>query len=224
MRLPVLISCMYLLMSSSLAQVLTCPFEEMNCKGKCGLFCDTNTDDYCDHTALLCVSLAKIDSISDKKLLDKKKAPEHTHNINQEEIIPEIINESMVVEEDSNSNSPIGNNQPVSKKKPYHPIPILLSMIGLYIGTYILVKIKIIKKQTHRKIWNIGLTLSFLISGILGLVLVFFVQYDYIPSYYLDFMILHVDFGVAMAVIAIFHALWHLNYYKNILKKIKSKK
>ena len=221
-RLPVLISCICLFAYSSLAQAFTCPFEEINCPGKCGLFCDTNADAYCDHTSLLCVSHAKTDSISENKTIETTTKTKSNH-LKQEEINPEIINESMVVEEDPNSNSPIGNNQPVSKKNPYHPIPILLSMIGLYIGTYILVKIKVIKKQTHRKIWNIGLTLAFLVSGVLGLVLVFFIQYTYIPSYYLDFMALHVDFGVAMAAIAIFHALWHLNYYKNMFKKIKSK-
>lgn len=221
-RLPVLISCICLFAYSSLAQAFTCPFEEVNCPGKCGLFNDTNDDKYCDYSTLLCVSLAKNDSISENKTIEtttKRKS----NNLKQEKINPEIINESMVVEEDPNSNSPIGNNQSVSKKKPYHPIPILLSLIGLYIGTYVLVRIKVLKMQTHRKIWNIALTLTFLVSGVLGLVLVFFIQYAYIPSYYLDFMALHVDFGVAMAAIALFHALWHLSYYKNIFKKIKSK-
>lgn len=221
-RLPVLISCICLFAYSSLAQAFTCPFEEVNCPGKCGLFNDTNVDAFCDHSILTCVSTAKIDSISQKKVVEKTTT-KSSKTVTQQEINPEIVDESTDVESLKPTTSPTLNDQPCSKKKPYHPIPILLSMIGLYIGTYILVKIKVIKKQTHRKIWNIGLTLAFLVSGVLGLVLVFFIQYVYIPSYYLDFMALHVDFGVAMAAIALFHALWHLNYYKNMFKKIKSK-
>ncbi|MFA5640954.1 MAG: hypothetical protein WC142_09440 [Bacteroidales bacterium] len=221
-RLPVLISCICLFAYSSLAQAFTCPFEEINCPGKCGLFCDTNADKYCDHSALLCVSLAKNDSISENKTIETT-SKRKSENLKQEEINPKIIEESTDVETLNPADSPKINNQPVSKKNPYHPIPILLSMIGLYIGTYVLVRIKVLKMQTHRKIWNIALTLTFLVSGVLGLVLVFFIQYAYIPSYYLDFMASHVDFGVAMAAIALFHALWHLSYYKNIFKKIKSK-
>lgn len=217
MKLPVFISCMCFFVYSSFAQVFTCPFEEINCPGKCGLFCDTNADAICDHSALVCISIAKIDSISEKRVVETTN--KKSEIIKQQEINSERIEESEDIEALSPTDSPTINSQSVSKKKPYHPIPILLSMIGFYIGTYILVKIKVIKMQTHRKIWNIGLTLSFLVSGILGLVLVFFIQYAYIPSYYMDFMTLHVDFGVAMAIIALFHFLWHMNYYKNILKK-----
>ena len=68
------------------------------------------------------------------------------------------------------------------------------------------------------------LTVSFLFVGITGLLLAVFIHYEYVPSYYIHLITLHYDFGVAITVIAVFHALWHLNYYKTIFKKNLKKK
>ncbi len=105
---------------------------------------------------------------------------------------------------------------------PYHLITISGSLILLYLVTLFLHKKRIIKKITHQRIWNILLAISFLVSGILGLLLVFFINYQYFPSYYLDIKTYHVEFGIAMAIISIFHLLWHLNYYKAIFTRKKT--
>lgn len=116
------------------------------------------------------------------------------------------------------------NEQPKEKRNfdtPYHFITITGSLILLYLITFFLEKKKKIRKITHQRIWNVLLAITFLVSGLLGLLLVVFINYHYIPSYYMDIKVWHVEFGIGMAIISIFHLLWHLKYYKAIFTRKK---
>lgn len=101
----------------------------------------------------------------------------------------------------------------------YQTIPILLVLIILYIISILLVKFKKITLLSQRRFWNIVLLVTFLVSGILGLVLAISIDQKINLSWYLSFLNLHVKFGIAMSLVSIFHLLWHLPYYKTILKK-----
>ncbi|MCQ2280911.1 MAG: hypothetical protein MJZ49_08970, partial [Bacteroidales bacterium] len=74
------------------------------------------------------------------------------------------------------------------------------------------------QKATHRKVWNIALTVTFLVSCLLGTLLAIFIHHGYYPASYIDFLHIHVWFGIAMTIIAVFHLLWHLNYYKALFR------
>jgi len=94
--------------------------------------------------------------------------------------------------------------------------------ILLYFITWLLSKTRFLKTTTHRKIWNVVLLVAFLVSGLLGLMLVVQINYNVMATWYSTFMWLHVDFGIVMAIISIFHACWHTNYYLTLFKKKKS--
>lgn len=93
--------------------------------------------------------------------------------------------------------------------------------LALYLITWLLTKFKVIKISVHRKIWNTVLLITFLMSGILGLVLVFQINYNILDDWYMTFLELHVDFGISMAIISIFHVLWHTKYFLTMFKKRK---
>lgn len=101
--------------------------------------------------------------------------------------------------------------------KPYRLILITSLTLGLYILTALLKKFNVLTKAQHRKVWNVLLLVTFLISGILGLVLVVQINYNVLSDWYLPFLALHVEFGIAMALISIIHALWHISYYAKAL-------
>lgn len=92
----------------------------------------------------------------------------------------------------------------------------VLYLIGIF-----LVKTNKISLIFHRKFWNMILLISFLISGILGLIMAFLIDYKLNISWYQDFLWTHVEFGITMATIAIFHALWHIKYYLSYLPRKK---
>jgi len=101
----------------------------------------------------------------------------------------------------------------------YQTFPILLILLIVYFISILLVKSKKITLLTQRRFWNIVLLVTFLVSGILGLVLAISIDQKINLSWYLQFLRLHVKFGIAMSLVSIFHLIWHLPYYKTILKK-----
>ncbi len=100
----------------------------------------------------------------------------------------------------------------------YQTIPILLILLVLYYVSILLVKFKKITLFNQRRFWNIILLITFLVSGILGLILAISIDQKINLPWYLPFLRLHVKFGVAMSLVSIFHFLWHIPYYKTILK------
>jgi len=101
----------------------------------------------------------------------------------------------------------------------YHLILLFLITFFTYFLSLFLVKSKIINLVIHRRIWNIILLISFLISGVLGLILAFSIDQKISISWYLSFLWLHVEFGIVMALVSIFHIFWHLPYFVSLAKK-----
>ncbi|MFC2089751.1 hypothetical protein ACFLT1_03165 [Bacteroidota bacterium] len=102
----------------------------------------------------------------------------------------------------------------------YPLFPVILITLLAYATTRIFTAWGIFRLANHRKFWNYLLLLTFLVSGMLGVLSVIKVNYKLeIPSYetYLQF---HVSFGIAMVLIAFFHLSWHLKYYVSFRKKI----
>lgn len=101
----------------------------------------------------------------------------------------------------------------------YYFLPILLVLSIFYFITYSLSKKKKIKIVQHRKMWNIILLITFLISGIFGIILAILISYGIRLTFYSDLLFWHVEFGIAMAIISIFHIAWHWKYFKKIVKR-----
>ncbi|MCD4761530.1 DUF4405 domain-containing protein [bacterium] len=107
------------------------------------------------------------------------------------------------------------NKQPTMT---YHLVPISLFLILLYFSTYILSRKKIISTVNHRKIWNVLLLISFLISGIFGIFLI--VKINFNIANFLPFNILfwHVEIGIVMFVICVIHIIERWHYFKDLFK------
>jgi hypothetical protein len=106
-----------------------------------------------------------------------------------------------------------------SIKTQYNFIIILIFTVLLYILSYFLSKKNKISYVTHKKIWNFSLLVSFFICGILSILLVLRLEYgiNFIGREFELFW--HVEAGIIMVIISIFHALWHYSYYKSYIKK-----
>ncbi|MFA5025514.1 MAG: hypothetical protein WC503_03355 [Candidatus Shapirobacteria bacterium] len=101
----------------------------------------------------------------------------------------------------------------------YNFILITVLIFSMYFGSLYLVKIKKIDLFKQRQFWNVVLLISFLVSGILGLILAFLIDQKMSIAWYLPMLWWHVETGIVMALIAIFHAIWHLGYFLTILKR-----
>ncbi|MBN1952525.1 MAG: hypothetical protein JW801_15085 [Bacteroidales bacterium] len=102
---------------------------------------------------------------------------------------------------------------------PYLLIPIGLLVLSCYLLSHVFVRFDILSKRNHRRFWNIVLLLTFLVAGSLGLLLAIQINYKLEWTLINNFLTWHVNFGIAMTIVAIIHFLWHLNYYLNLFKR-----
>jgi len=101
----------------------------------------------------------------------------------------------------------------------YYFVPIAIILFILYLVTLSLSRKKKIKLLQHRKIWNVILLITFLISGIFGIILAIIISYGIKLPFYSDLLFWHVEMGIAMAIISIFHIAWHWKYFKKMIIK-----
>jgi len=173
-----------------------CPRGEVNdpYPGDCGLYVDTNNNGICDRS--------------------------------EPEPIAVQNTEGNIVKNDLEQNNTIVNSEPASSSQPkkgsflnnYNSLYLSGLIIFIYLSGLLLVKLKKIRLITHRKIWNIILLFSFLGSGLLGLLMAYLIDQGISISWHKIILWLHVEFGITMAIISIFHALWHAKYYLSIIK------
>ena len=104
------------------------------------------------------------------------------------------------------------------RAKTYPMLIIVIMVVILYAITYVLSKINKISLVKHRLIWNLVLLFSFLISGILGVLLVLRENFGIIIPLPFNILVWHVNTGIVMVVVSIFHIAWHWPYFKNIFK------
>ena len=208
-----------------------CP--QVDCPGICGRFVDADGDGFCDHGRL---SAQEKPTATAEKPAQTPKTPEPKKNapsVNEEPVtsLPTEVEttsapeptQKATVAEDATENITEVEEALAEPTKPFrYPLFTILGItLGLYLFTFILVKTGKMSKPTHRKIWNVTLGITCLVSCLLGILLAFFINYGYRPAWYVNILHWHVYFGIAMTLIAIFHIFWHLEYYKAIFKKKK---
>jgi hypothetical protein len=120
--------------------------------------------------------------------------------------------------EDINADLNEGILKSVGIGKSYYFSTILIITLILYFITWGFAKTHKIKMATHRKIWNLVLLISFLISGILGILLVLRIQYGFSLNLGINQLFLHVETGIVMAIVTLFHITWHIPYFKTYFK------
>jgi hypothetical protein len=99
----------------------------------------------------------------------------------------------------------------------YYLSPVAIAFLLIYGVSFALYRTKRLRVATHRKIWNVLLMATFLLCGILGLVLAVGVtrSQPWQPPTWL--LVWHVETGIAMCFISFFHIGWHLRYYLAII-------
>jgi len=190
MKKIIFVLILLVLISAATLAFEDCPHDEIDCSfpGECSRYIDTDNDGICDHSQL---------------------APENRSD------------GTTVVAVESNSTAQIPGAAAKTddqSKITYRLLPIFLALIVLYAISYILARKKIIRVINHRKIWNILLLVSFLVSGLLGILLVIRINYGVAIPLPFNVLFWHVEFSIAMFIISIFHTLWHSAYFKKLFK------
>lgn len=99
---------------------------------------------------------------------------------------------------------------------PYLVIPIALLLLLLYLSSLLLVRLNLLSKTHYRKIWNVALLISFVVTGIFGVLLAIQTNYKLEWPLVKTMLQFHVNFGLAMAFVAALHFFRHIRYYLKI--------
>ena len=207
----------------------------IDCTGRCGRFIDENGDHFCDH-GRLSQPAATPPATNEKKspaaqetaaptstkVDSKTSSPTGNNDVTISETVSSEKSDT-IARSDSQSNTTATDNTKNIAHNPYPVYHILIGLLILYGISVLLVKKNVWQKATHRKVWNVALTITFLISCMLGVLLAIFIHHGYYPHNYVSFLHIHVWFGIGMTIIAMFHALWHINYFKAMFRKTDSK-
>ncbi|MBD3388340.1 MAG: hypothetical protein GF416_04620 [Candidatus Altiarchaeales archaeon] len=183
---------MFSLVSMSSAQWSDCPFDIVNdsSPGLCGRYVDTGGDSICDRSQ----------PYPEETTPDSEDGETRGDEVLKSQLIPTI-----------------SRNQ--NARKVYNMIPLVIFLTVVYLVTLRAADRGTISLRTHRRIWNVMLLISFLVSGLLGVLLVLRINYGIIIQPPFNMLYWHVEAGIAMATVSIFHILWHIQYFKSILSK-----
>jgi hypothetical protein len=99
----------------------------------------------------------------------------------------------------------------------YNFILILIVLAVLYAFTWVLSLKRKISTVIHRRIWNLVLLAAILVSALLGLVLILRLDFGIKISLPFNMLFWHVEAGIALAIVAVFHVLWHWRYFAKML-------
>jgi hypothetical protein len=99
----------------------------------------------------------------------------------------------------------------------YYLSPVAIAFLLVYGASFVLYRTKRLKVATHRKVWNVLLLATFLMCGLIGMVLVVGLTRGtpWEPPAWL--LVWHVETGIVMCLISFFHIGWHLRYYLAIV-------
>jgi hypothetical protein len=100
----------------------------------------------------------------------------------------------------------------------YHAIFISVALLLSYGTSFYLSKVGKVSLVAHRKVWNVFLALSFFGAALTGTLLALRVIYHLDVNLPFNLLFWHLETGMVMTIVALFHIAWHLSYFKNVFR------
>ncbi|MDD3985443.1 MAG: hypothetical protein PHY59_06095 [Methanobacterium sp.] len=105
----------------------------------------------------------------------------------------------------------------------YNIIMPVLPFIGIYLLTYCLYRMDLIKKALHVNIWNLIIGSIFLISAGAGFVLLLLMEFGVVLPISSQLLYWHVELGMSLFLVTIFHFHTYWKSSQNIVVKKRLK-
>ncbi len=98
----------------------------------------------------------------------------------------------------------------------YHVAGTGLIAIIIYIISYFFYRNHYFSQQFHLKLWNTVLAATFLFTALAGIFMALQINYKWNVPFIKSILKWHVEFGIGMAFVGIFHFLWHFSYFARL--------
>ena len=143
--------------------------------------------------------------------------PKMTVNV-IEETGYEAVDDNGVVTDGLDDAGPIGGKIANGNNRLSYHFGLIILTIGILYGlSHFLSAKHIIKVVVHRRIWNVILLVSTIITALLGLFLILRIDFGIYISLPINSLFWHVEAGIVMGLIAVFHIIWHWRYFQKML-------
>ncbi|MCU0653312.1 MAG: hypothetical protein MUD10_03580 [Candidatus Pacebacteria bacterium] len=155
--------------------------------GSCGAYIDANRDDICDHSQ----TLGSAAPISGEK--------------------------AAVGAADfaSGTEPPIKKNATSGSTEEYYVWQIALALTVAYLLSLLAVKKGRLTAMVNRKIWNLLLLASFAVTALTSVFLLLRSNYGIGFDFPFNLSYWHIEAGLVMMLVSVYHALWHFPYFKS---------
>ncbi len=99
-------------------------------------------------------------------------------------------------------------------------LPVIPVLLG-YLLTFIMYKMRVIKKSLYMNIWNLILLITLFISGLAGFILLILLDMGVSVGISPQLLYWHVEFGMTVVFVAIFHFYIYRKSFKSMFVNIK---
>lgn len=217
-----LLSFAYPVLAQGISNLVDCRKGHVYCEypGDCRDYIDTNNDGYCD----LSIPVNKEETATASQAANISAATASAAASSgvqtQQSITAAAADGNNVVSQDNTSsgvlNAQGGQNRNADT---YNLLLIIIAVAATYTDTYLLTLTRALTYPMHTKIWNIILLISTLVMLILGFLLTLEIDYRLNLQMPFDMTFWHVETGIIMGVIAVFHISWHWRYFYKLFKR-----
>jgi hypothetical protein len=196
----------------------SCTRGRVNCPypGECRDYIDTNKDKICDRSQ----SNPAAATTTVVAAASTQTTPTGSTAAVQTTTVPATPTAS-AAPSSAVANPDITLDVPEVPRRTYNLVPVLLLSAFLYGLTWILAARKKMTVIAHRKIWNTALLIYALVSCLLGILLVVRIETGFELSLPFDLLFWHVEAGIAMSLISLFHVVWHRKYFIKLFNKAR---
>lgn len=196
-----------------------CPYGMVNdpYPGQCRLYTDSSGDGICDLSQVISTTSSSSSTTDQTSTSDSSSTPSSSSDsVDSSQVDPGIShgtdNASAVT--DSSTSGSDGASLGVDDYN-YHVLPISFLLIAGYMFTYLLFKKGILKPRTHKRIWNLLVTVGYAGVGVTGVLLTLMVNLG-IKAYSQGITFWHAETAVLMVI----GTLIHLHIYRKPFKRM----
>ena len=202
-------------MSSSCAT--TCPYGMVNdpFPGQCSRYMDVGGDGICDFSQATPVTATDTSATTTDDTTTSTTDSGHGNGANAEGTVPDQVDANATTVQDSPSLDSGNLNGDTNN---YFVLPISLLIIGGYLITHFLFKKGILKRNKHRRIWNLLLTAGYLGSGGTGVILTLLITMGIRTALNPSLTFWHVELSILMVVGTLIHLHIYRKPFRNMFR------
>ncbi len=197
----------------------SCPYGMVNdpYPGQCSRYTDITGDGICDLSQATAATTDTSSTTTDDTTTTSTTTDSgNGHGANADSSIQDQPADANNTTIPDSSNLDSGNLQADTTN--YHILPISIMLIGGYLFTYYLFKKGILKRNKHRRIWNLLVTAGYLGTGVTGILLTIMINLGIRTALNPSLTYWHVEMSILMVMGTMIHLHIYRKPFKNMFR------